>query len=211
MACLTIENHHGFQTVFSNDPDSPAAPFVREYHPKSLEELQQLGIIPPFVHLKDIKEAREAALRDRINVNVSIVPSVLARAESYPDASRLAKALNVGIAQQAAAAAMSNILYSHYNYHRAEADLLASKALSVGFPGVALIPVWRQIELAADLIVQSPVVIASNINALLVRDVVIHRTGELLVQGSYFLLRCRSIAGDTPWWGRLNQISQNWR
>jgi hypothetical protein len=208
MGCLNIDERHGLQTVLSDDPDSPAAPYVREYQPRSLQDLQQIGIIPKSADLEHLKQARDDALGARADVHVHLVPQILAQeANRYPDVQHYARAYNAGHARQSVAEAMSAILSTRYRYHPREADLLARKALSLEttLQGKGFEAVWRQIELAEDLFIRSPVVVARTIDSILARDVVIFRNGTLIADGSYLLISCRTLAGESLYWQLLSQ------
>jgi hypothetical protein len=62
MAQMIIDNKYGFDTVFSSDPSSPAAEYLREYHPRSLEDLYDIGAIPKHVPIEVLRKARDSGL-----------------------------------------------------------------------------------------------------------------------------------------------------
>ena len=85
--------------------------------------------------------------------------------------------------------------------------MLARKALALemSLHGRDYQPLWRQIELAADLFIRSTVVVAPAIDSLVARDVVIFRNGTLNVRGAYLMIACRRLSGETPYWRLLKQ------
>lgn len=57
-----------------------------------------------------------------------------------------------------------------------------------------------RLELADDLLVRSPARVANSIDGILARDVIIFKNGTLIVDGSYLLIRCRNLGGESLYW-----------
>jgi hypothetical protein len=210
MSSLEIANRHGFVTVLSAGPESPAAPYVREYHPQTLEEMQRIGIIPKHIPLDHLKHARDEALGRVAKVGVLIEPPALAAATEFPQAERYAHAVAASRRREAVADAMTTALTSRHEYTSDEAKILAQKtlALEASLTDRMGVSVWRQIEVAEDLLVHSPVLVDRTIQGLVARDVVIFKQGTLVVDGSYLLIRCRSLAGESSWWTKVRSVEK---
>src|SRR4051794_6199976 len=63
MGQIVIDDPRGFKTVYSTDYDSPARNYIREYQPKNLEDLYNIGVIPKHVSIEHLRTAREVGLR----------------------------------------------------------------------------------------------------------------------------------------------------
>ena len=63
MTDITIDHPHGFETTFSTDPESPAAPFLQRLSPKRFEDFYDIGLIPAHIPIDHLRTAREIGLR----------------------------------------------------------------------------------------------------------------------------------------------------
>jgi hypothetical protein len=208
MSKITINTANGEATIYSNDPGSPAAPFLKEYRPTSIEQLYEIGMIPKSVQLEHLHDAQRAALQSKFSGSViADIPSsfgVLPKQEIV----RFLKARSNAAALQNARTTMAGVLQNRHGYGEVESQLLAGKISQFIFAtDDARLPVWRQIELSQDLDIKTLLVIDRSINALLARNVLIEKTGELRAQGAYFLLRCNRIDGGYPASHWINQAA----
>lgn len=195
---ITIDDPHGFETRFSTQPDSMAAPYIRKYFPQRLEDLYDIGVIPKHVPLDDLKKAREVGLKAGVGFigitsrTFSAMP--LETRRQYVEAGSRTKT------RETAVRATAQALVSRLGYALESAELLARKAHAFDDRVDADRPVpFYSAALADDLIVRTRLVIDASIDGLIARSIVIHQTGEIRAEGRYLFLRCDSIQGEGFW------------
>lgn len=195
---ITIDDPNGFDTRFSTQPDSIAAPYIRKYFPQRLEDLYDIGVIPKYVSVDDLKSARELGLK----ASVAFIGVTSRTFSAMPLESRrqYVEATSKTKSREAAVRATAQVLASRHGYSLEIADSLARKAhtfddrLHVDKP----IPFYSA-ALADDLIVRTRLVIDASIDGLFARAITIHRTGEIKAESGYFFVRCDSIQGEGLW------------
>jgi hypothetical protein len=197
MAQVVIDDPDGFETVYSSDSTSPAAPYIKEYNPRSFEDLYDLGVIPRHVHLKHLRKARDIALAaSRPYINLSTV-------EGIPqfEQRRQIEARSHSLVIDSTANAMARALAGRYGYEPSEAMLLSRKVLSFESELFERVPAFIVVNLSdfEDFLIKTPLVIDGTVHALMARNVIIYRTGKVRLEGSYFLLRCDSFKGEQLW------------
>jgi hypothetical protein len=205
MAQLVIDDPHGFDTVFSTDPMSPARPYLKEYQPRSLEDLYDIGIIPKHVSIEALRQARKVGLQagaHYMNIASSAVHNMPAQARR-----QYVEARSNTVAREASVRATAEALATHHGYGADQADLLARKAHSLD-DRVKETTALRFISvlLSDDLIVRTPLVIDASIQSLKAKAVVIHRNGDIRARSRYFLLECNTIQGEGLWWHSLPSL-----
>jgi hypothetical protein len=197
MAQVVIDDPDGFETVYSSDSTSPAAPYIKEYNPRSFEDLYDLGVIPRHVHLKHLRKARDIALAaSRPYINLSTV-------EGIPqfEQRRQIEARSHSLVIDSTANAMARALAGRYGYEPSEEMLLSRKVLSFESELFERVPAFIVVNLSdfEDFLIKTPLVIDGTVHALMARNVIIYRTGKVRLEGSYFLLRCDSFKGEQLW------------
>jgi len=209
MRQVVIDDPNGFETVFSTNPMSPAAPYLREYRPRSLEDLYDIGIIPKHVPVETLRTAREVG-RQAGGRHMDIASPAVHNLPAW-QRRQYVEARSNTMARDASLRAMAGMLITQHGYEAAEAALLANKVYSFDATGVEEAPIqaFMAVLLDADLIVRTPLVIHSNIHSIMAKSVVIYRTGEIRAEGGYFLLVCDSIRGEFSWGEALANYSSN--
>lgn len=205
MGTLTIDDPHGFDTVLSTDPKSPAAPYLRKYNLRVWEDLYEIGVIPKHVPIDVLRAARNVGLQASASYMTVAGPTVF----NLPVEARRAyvEARNKTTMRETAVRATAAALVTQHGYAAAEAKSLADKVHGLDRNDQALVPAFMAVLLADDLIIRSPLVIDSSIHSVTAKAVVIHRAGEIRALGRYFLLRCDSIHGETSWWDTVARSS----
>jgi hypothetical protein len=202
---ITINDPNGFDTIYSTDPSSPAAPFVKEYHPRTIEDLYDIGLIPKHISSEHINEAYSASLSSTakyMNVDDPIV-------QFLPVAQRrqFIEGRSASIARNNAVSSASRVLRTKFGYQEQEADLIAKKVLTfVRKDATDPIPGFFVVELADDLIIKSPLIFDASIQSLVARNVTIYKTGRLRINAGYFLMRCESLQSNNPWWENIQDV-----
>jgi hypothetical protein len=201
MAQVEINDPNGFETVYSPDFNSPAAPYIQEYHPQSFEDLYEIGVIPKHVRLKHLRTARDTALAaSHPYIDLSIV-------EGHPetDQPRQIEARSRSLVVDSTANAMTRTLVARYGYDPAEAMLLSRKVLAFESKLFEKLPAFVTVNLYAfpDFLIKTPLVIDRGIHALMARNVVIYKGGKVRLEGSYFLLKCDSFKGEQLWFDKF--------
>ncbi len=126
MTQVVIDDPNGFETVYSSDSSSPAAPYIKEYHPQSFEDLYDIGVIPKHVRVKHLRKARDTAL-------AASHPYIsLSAFEGRPQAEqrRQIEARSRSLVIDSTASVMARALVGRYGYEPSEAMLLSRKVLS---------------------------------------------------------------------------------
>ena len=198
MGQIIIDDPHGFETRFSTQPESIAAPYIRRYLPQRLEDLYDIGVIPKHVPLDDLRKAREVGLKAGVEfigvTSRSFAALPLESRKQYVEASSKTKS------QEIAVRATAQVLASRHGYSLEHADMLARKAHTFDDRVDVNAPIpFFSVALADDLIVRTPLVIDASIDGLTAKAVVIHQAGEIRAEGRYFLLRCDSFQGEGDW------------
>lgn len=197
MSQIIIDDPNGFETRFSTLPESPAAPYIRRFLPRTLEDLYEIGIIPKHIALQDLEEARDVGVKAGVAfiavTSRSLGTLPLAERRRYVEASSKARARETSVR------ATAQVLVSRQGHSVEHADLLARKVHALDHLDVNAPVPFYSVSLADDLIVRTPLVIDSSIDGLTAKAVVIHKSGEIRAQGRYFLLRCESIQGEGYW------------
>lgn len=204
MGQIVINDPHGFDTIFSTAPESPAHPYIREYRPQSLEDLYDIGVIPKHVPLDSLQKARKVGLQAAA-ANYVRISSATVRDMPVEARRQYVEASSNTMAHAASVRATAQILVTQNGYAQEQADFLALKAHSfddtvkqnVPFPFVSVL-------LADDLIVKTRLVVDSSIDSITAKAVIIHRTAEIVPKGKYFLLKCNSIQVEGFWWETLS-------
>jgi len=197
MTDITIDHPHGFETTFSTDPESPAAPFLQRLSPKRFEDFYDIGLIPAHIPIDHLRTAREIGLRASArHFDISNLASV-GLGRSPVESRRLIVARSKSKALDASAGAMADSLVTRFGYSRIEAELLAKKVMS--FELSRINPIINVILGIDDLFIKSTLNIAANVHFMRVRNVVIYRAGKVRQQGNYFLLKCNSIRSESVW------------
>jgi hypothetical protein len=198
MGQLIIDDPHGFDTVFSADPVSPAGPYLREYQPRSLEDLYEIGVIPKHVSIDTLRQARKHGLQAGaryMNISSPTVRNLPAETRK-----QYVEARSNTASREASVRATAEALITQHGFGAEQADLLARKAHSFDEYVKETIPLrFVSVLLADDLIVRTPLVIDASIQSLKAKAVIIHRAGEIRAKGSYFLLECNSVQGEGLW------------
>ena len=86
MGQLIIDDPHGFDTIFSTDLVSPAAPYLREYHPRSLEDLYEIGVIPKHVPIDVLRKAKWTLLIPPFTISPLKHVGSMSKAQQYEGA-----------------------------------------------------------------------------------------------------------------------------
>jgi hypothetical protein len=204
MGQIVIDDKYGFDTVFSTDPTSPAAPYIREYQPSSLQDLYDIGVIPKHVPINVLEAAREAGLK--ASAGHMRITSPTFRGLPVQAQRQYIQSRSNAIGRENAVRVTTQILVAQHNYSAEEAALLALKAHSVAESVSSVAArslVFIALLLPDDLIVKTPLVIDSTIQSVTAKDVHIFRTGSIRPLSSYFLLTCQSIRGEGFWWQDL--------
>ena len=93
------------------------------------------------------------------------------------------------------------------------ANLLALKAHSIDAAHTTISadkkPFVYSLQLQDDLVVKSRLIVAASITIIRARSVLIHRTGEMRMRGSYLLLQCDSIYGPGLWEFLSDRVSKS--
>lgn len=210
MAQFVVDDPHGFETIFSTDPTSRASPYLREYHPQSLEDLYDIGVIPKHVPVHVLREAKKAGLHAGaryMNIDSPTVRNLPTEARrQYVEAQSNTSAREISVRATAA------VLVAQHGFAVGEADLLARKAHTFGESDRVNpnrpVPFYS-VLLADDLVVKTRLVIQSSVQCITAKAVIIHRSGEIRIEGTYFLLRCDSIQGEGYWFDRLHDRDLN--
>lgn len=201
MAQITVDDPDGFDTVFSTDPSSPAAPYLRQFSPKSLEDLYDIGIIPAHVSIDTLRNARELGIKayaSPIKINNTAMRNLPVEAQR-----KYVQARSHTMSREASVSVTADELTRH-GFTVGEADLLARKAHLFDEITVEVTPiVLYGVEVMGDLVVRTPLVIDSSIHAITAKAVVIHRSGEIRASGPYLLVKCDSFRGEGFWWQSL--------
>lgn len=211
MAQLIIDDTHGFETVYSLDPRSPAAPYIDRYSPRGLDDLHELGLIPKYVPLKHLRTARDKALAhshsyiDFAGADGGAPMEQRAQSEARSQSRLIDSAVGV----------MSRTLVNRNGYDPAEATLLSRKVLAFESNLFAQRPALTLVIVNLtdrDFLIKTPLVIDQGIHGLIAKDVIIYKRGTLRLQGSYFWLSCRSFRGEQMWYeGRLDPDAERAR
>jgi hypothetical protein len=184
--------------VFSMSPDSPAAPYIVEHRPSSLEDMYALGIIPASIAIAHLLEARDVARR------VSMPHGTFADEQGRWYADRPIPGLTTLSRKSAMTHEGIRRVADHLErrgYDRAESVLTAQKAAYFIARDQIEVPVWRVVQLAdRDLDVHGILVVDRSIQEVASRIVTFHKHGWIVPQGSHFLLTCREVKGapDDP-------------
>ncbi len=197
MTQVVIDDPDGFETVYSSDSSSPAAPYIKEYKPQSFEDLYDIGVIPKHVHLKHLRKARDTALAaSHPYINLSSVEG-----RSQAGERRQIEARSRSLVVDSTASVMARVLVGRYGYGPPEAMLLSRKVLSFESKLFDRVPAFIAVNLSdfEDLLIKTPLVIDGTVHALMARNVIIYKTGRVHLKGSYFLLRCDSFKGEQLW------------
>jgi hypothetical protein len=211
MGQLIIDHPQGFDTIFSHEEGSPAFPYVKRHQaPQSIEDLYELGLIPRSVPSEAIHEARavgQSANSRYLRVTDQAVFSATPRTQRAVVEARLN-----GQARDTMVRATANHLVRTLRIDDAEALLLASKAHSIN-PAHATVspdkkPFVYSLQLQDDLVVKSRLIVTASISIIRAKSVLIHRTGEMRMLGSYLLLQCDSIYGPGLWEYLSDRVSQ---
>ncbi|WP_433664476.1 hypothetical protein ACQPW1_21440 [Nocardia sp. CA-128927] len=180
--------------VFSTSPDSPAAPYLVERRPSSLDDMYELGIIPSSVERDHLHEARELAQRislpDAVFVDEAgrwfgdrAIPGIVPVPHEYAIAAETIRRTSRHL--------------EHRGYDSTEAMLIARKAVSFLAPTTLGSPVWRTVEFPGlDLDVRGILYVSRKIHGLTARNVRFRHTGWIVPEGSHFMLTCDRIQGD---------------
>jgi hypothetical protein len=199
MGQLIVDHPQGYDTIFSDEEDSPAYPYLRQHHaPQSLDDLYELGIIPKSISRDAIEEAR-AAGANAVSRYLRITDQAIFSAP--PKAQRpLVEARMNTLARDRMVRATADHLMTALRIDSTHAELLASKAHSINAARIAVDKKFvYSLQLLDDLVVKSRLIIAASITIIRARSVLIHRTGEMRMRGSYLLLQCDSIYGPGLW------------
>ncbi|MGD2194947.1 hypothetical protein ACP8WK_34025 [Mycolicibacterium nivoides] len=181
--------------VFSVSPDSPAAPFLVEHHPRRLEDMYEIGAIAPIIpieHLKEIEQMVRTISMPKVvassGLGVPVAPRKLARVLTTPPEVMLVRE----VARRGAAVLEARGFDSEL------AQLTAAKAASFITPGPKPKDlVWREVRMVdRDLDIHGRLVVDRKINALSARNIHFGVGGWLVPAASHFILKCDLIYGD---------------
>jgi hypothetical protein len=205
---LVIDDPHGFDTVFSTDPSSPAAPFLQEYRPRSIADLYDIGVIPKYLPLTALQSAKDAGLavgaRPVQIDNLSVRNLPAAEQRHYLEAQTSSRR------REGAVLITSRMLMAQHGLESAEADLLARKLHSF-HDAVNAVASWVfvAVQLPENLVVRTRLIIDPSVHSITANDVLVHKGGEIRALGRYFLVRCTSWRGEGFWWQSLvtNQVT----
>jgi hypothetical protein len=202
MGQLIVDHPQGYDTIFSDEEDSPAHPYLRQHHgPQSVDDLYELGLIPKSISKDAIDEARAAganAVQRYLRITDPAIFSVPPKAQRPLVEARLKT-----LARDKMVRATADHLMTTLRIDSTEADLLALKAHSIDAAHTTIPadkkPFFYSLQLEDDLVVKSRLIVAASITIIRARSVLIHRTGEMRMRGSYLLLQCNSIYGPGLW------------
>jgi hypothetical protein len=212
MGQLIIDHPQGYDTIFSNEKDSPAYPYLREHPaPQSVDDLYELGVIPKSISKDVIHEAHAAGASARsryLRITDQTIFSAPPTAQR-----RLAEARLNTLARDQMVRATADHLIATLHIDSAHANLLALKTHSIDAAHATSAGKFvYSLKLQDDLVVKSRLIVAASITIIRARSVLIHRTGEMRMRGSYLLLECDSIYGPGLWEylsDRVNEKVQN--
>jgi hypothetical protein len=169
--------------VFSTSPDSPAAPYIVEHRPSSLEDMYRIGIIPASIDIAHLVEARDIARR------ASIPDGVFADEKGRWYSDRAIPGLITLSRKSAIAREVILKVADHLErrgYDRVESNLTAQKAAYFIARDEIEVPVWRVAQLLdRDLDVHGILVIDRSIHEVASRTVTFQKHGWIVPQGSY--------------------------
>jgi hypothetical protein len=216
MGEMIIDHPQGYDTIFSNEEDSPAYPYLKQHRaPQSVDDLYELGIIPKSIPRDAIQEARAAG--EAANSQYLRITDEAVFASTIKTQRGLVEARLNSQAREAKVQATANHLVSLLRMDRVEAELIASKSHSFSAHDTASQDhaFVYSVRLLDDLIVKSRLIVAPSITIIRARSVKIHSTGEMRMKGKYLLLECDSIYGPGVWQylservaERTNQVSK---
>ena len=205
---IVIDAPDGQVTVYAHDPRSPAAPYVREYRPRTIEDLYAIGLIHRSIDIQHVQAAYQVVQRGTLHT--MFIPSSaelasLSKTHSSSEAERYVLARSRSLTRETAIQEMTRHLTIQFGYGEVEAALTARKVHALPSAGEEVISPFFAVELAANLIIKTPLLLDKSINMLVAHNVLIAETGELLLGGRYLLLRCASIKGYTSWKNVLHE------
>lgn len=181
--------------VFSTSPDSPAAPFLVEHHPRRIEDLYEIGAVAPIIaieHLKEIEQMVRTISMPKVvassGLGVPVAPRKLSGVLTTPPEVILMRE----VARRGAAVLEARGFDSDL------ARLTAAKAALFITPGPK--PkglIWREVRMVdRDLDIHGHLVVDRKINALSARNIHFGVGGWLVPAASHFILKCDLIHGD---------------
>lgn len=184
--------------VFSASPDSPAAPYVIEHRPSSLEDMYELGIMPGSIKIEHLEEARDIVSR------VRLPDAVFADEQGRWFADRAIPGL-ITVPREYAIIQETILRTTRHleirGYDSAEAKLTAQKAAYFIASEAVEVPVWRAVNLLEmDLDVHGILYVERSIHEISARNVTFRKHGWIVPAGNNFLLTCQEIRGtaDDP-------------
>jgi hypothetical protein len=134
MGEIVIDDPHGFETVYSTDSSSPAAPYIHEYHPKSIADLFEIGLIPKCVLPEHVHAAYESGQRAGTQyVTLSDSQSPLA-GQSADERRRFVETRSKAAALDTSLQVMASTLVRLGGYPAVQAELIARKVAAVTRP-----------------------------------------------------------------------------
>ena len=167
------------------------------YQPATVEDLYEIGAIPKWVKLDDLKKAREAALRldlysPAVEEEVRPIRQRLAatrRLLNRREAEYFVEARRRAITTEMQARIAASLLSSPYG--EKQAQLLGDKIMRI-----KVTPFYEVYFYPRDLVVETPLILDDTIDMLTARDVYIYSSGRIEVERSHFILHCRRIEGN---------------
>lgn len=182
--------------VFSDSPDSPAAEFLVEHTPRSIDDLYRLGIIHPSIPQEDLEDIQRTLKR-------STAPDVIVSEGNYGVISaREIEGIStipqeVTIMREAVSRA-TNMLIAR-GHSPAAAELAAAKGARFISPVRDAFPIWKEVQLGnRDLDVRGMLYIQRSVNSLSALTVTFHTFGWIIPEGSHFMLTCDEMVGERP-------------
>jgi hypothetical protein len=179
--------------VFSDSPDSPAAEFLVEERPRSINDLYRLGIIHPAVPEEDLLDIQRSL------ANASVPDVVFSDGNHGVVSSREIEGIatmpvEVVMVRDAVRRATSMLVARGHS--PALAKLTAEKGARFISPVRDAFPVWKEVRLQdLDLEVKGMLFLKRSINALTAINVRFHTYGWIVPESSHFLLTCNEMVG----------------
>lgn len=181
--------------VFSTSPDSPAAPFLVQHRPSSLDDMYDLGFIPPTVPIEHLNEARELAKRVSLPGLMDVGQGQWVSDHAIPGVNTVPR--RAAIAQEVIR--RTSIHLERVGHSPMLASVVANRVVEIISPAG---DGYLQINTVkvGDLDVRGTLYVTRQIFGLEAMDVTFHWDGWIVPQGSHFLLTCNKVSGlnDAP-------------